>query len=633
MRKTLLPFAISSTLVLWSLLAATAQNSVLVNFGSITCSNSLAPQVSLIKNPLGASPLVLASCSMSPLLPDYYSVFVAYNPADNKFYIVDNRTGLKSDIWKIDMGLPQKIECPASISTTPTYSYPYVSNNFEFDNNGDLWSLSEYNAATGQCKMDKFDINTGAIINTRVLQFPAGNFPMSVTSGDLTILPNGRMFATLGSTPSRLYEILNYNSTSGSANAVYLQTLPKDCYGIAYLNGLLEITGTNMVNSCYYFTYSIGDNTLSGEKTFQNSQAPIDNASIAPVLGTTKRLINEVVVNSNTSDLTYEIYVRNMGNVVLNDINVTDDLVSTFGTDNFSNVQISFVPGSNAAGLTLNPAYNGTTVTSMLNTGQSLPNQTLTNTNYFFKIQLQCRVTNLLPNHVYYNSAIGMATINNDIDKIIVSDSSNNGPSSVVDPNNDGNASGIGENVPTPYSIGVLPVNFLSANARLVNNWRDARIEWSVAAPLGNAQSFDVEYSRNGKEWKKIWSQPAISQQYYYQALHGDVPQGKLFYRVRENDSDGKSVYSSVMVLNNNAANAGLQVYPNPASNETLIRIGNNNAAISVDLYDAFGRKVLSASGSQGTVHLNTSLLPNGNYLVKCAQHGLMFTEKLVVWH
>ena len=94
--------------------------------------------------------------------------------------------------------LPANITCPPVIDSMPDHTYSYISNNFEFDNNGDLWSFSNYNDTTGQCNMDKFDVNTGNVINTRLVQFPAGNFPTSISSGDFTILPNGRMFATLG---------------------------------------------------------------------------------------------------------------------------------------------------------------------------------------------------------------------------------------------------------------------------------------------------------------------------------------------------------------------------------------------------------------------------------------------------
>src|SRR5205085_358924 len=149
------------------------------------------------------------------------------------------------------------------------YAYSYVSNNFEFDNNGDLWSLTNYNNVTGECNMDKFDVSTGAVINTRPLKFPAGNFPTTISSGDLTILPNGRMFATLGSNPSRLYEITNYSSTTTNATATYLTTLPQNCFGIAYLNGQLEITGFNFLG-CYYYDYNIATNFLGNAKNFQD---------------------------------------------------------------------------------------------------------------------------------------------------------------------------------------------------------------------------------------------------------------------------------------------------------------------------------------------------------------------------
>ena len=59
-----------------------AQNSVLINFGSNTCSVSTEPSFTLIKDPFG-SPVALSNCNMQSQLPDFFSVFVAYNPANN----------------------------------------------------------------------------------------------------------------------------------------------------------------------------------------------------------------------------------------------------------------------------------------------------------------------------------------------------------------------------------------------------------------------------------------------------------------------------------------------------------------------------------------------------------------------
>ncbi len=608
-----------------------SQNSLLVNFGSYSCDSS-QPNFSFIKNPLGANPTVLSSCSMKSQLRNYAFVFIAYNPKDGNIYIADIRTGIATRIWKLDMGLPGSIACPGNIPVLPNYSYPYVSNNFEFDNNGDLWSFSIYNDSTGQCNMDKFDVNTGKVINTRTLQFPENHFPESITSGDLCILPNGRMFATLGQNPSQLYEILDYNNISGNANAIFLQTMPDNCYGIAYLNGQLEVTGIS--NTCYYFDYNISTNTLGPKKVFQNGELPIDNTSITPALGTTKQLLNATPINATTADLTYEIYVQNMGNVILDNIDVTDDLGIVFGPANVSNVSASFVPGANVAGLTLNPQYNGTTVTSLLNPNQTLPNQTFANTDHFFKIQVKCRVSNLKANVTYLNSAIGKATINNAVDRINIADSSNNGTPAVVDPNNDGNASGLGENVPTPFNITMLPVHFLSMDAALKNK-NAAIINWTVATPTTNAARFEVEFSSNGTAWSTLGIVPITDARHgTFQYTHDGILPGNLFYRIKQIDLDGAYIYSKIALLNNNAGDKNYTVFPNPANSYLQISAPYNTTGKTViELYDAVGKKLFSKTITTSSTEINTSALPYGSYLLKLIHNDEIQTKKVLIRH
>jgi hypothetical protein len=614
-----------------------AQNSVLVNFGSNTCYNSVSPAFSLLNNPLGSSPSSLAACNLSSQLPDFYSVFIAYNPKNNKVYVADIRSGTQTKIWVLDVGLPQNIACPSSIPVTPTYAYSYISNNFEFDNNGDLWSLSNYDPTTGQCNMDKFDVNTGVVINSRVLQFPLGNFPTSVTSGDLTILPNGRMFATLGSFPSRLYEINNYSSTSTNASATFLQTMPNNCYGIAYLNGQLEITGIDFAASlCYYFDYSISTNTLGTQKPFQIGEAPIDNSSFTPSVGTTKQLLNAVKVNNNTADLTYEIYVRNLGNVVINNINVSDDLTAVFGAGNVSNIQTSFVPGANLAGLALNPFYNGNNVRNILMGAQNLPNQTSANNDYYFKVLLQCRVTNLSPSTNYLNSAVGRGTVgSNDNGSLIVfTDSSNNGPAAVVDPNNNGNASEINENVPTPFNFGLIPVKFVRVTATFTSK-TSSLVSWEVATPTVNAGHFEVEFSTDGRNWKSASQLPITDpSKSRYQYNHSFSNSGNLYYRIKEIDIDGAYIYSNVVLLRGKTTDQSFIIYPNPAKDYLQVSLtGTLNGKYRMEMFDVTGRRLLSKESYNNTEEINTSSLQDGTYLLKLSYNGDAKTQKILVVH
>ncbi len=613
---------------------AVGQNSALINFGSTACNNSV-PSFSLIKAPLSESPVTLTTCDMSAQLPDYFSVFVSYNPLNNKVYIADTRTGVRTDIWQLDMGLPATIACPATIPLVPDYSYPYVSNNFEFDKDGNLWSLSGYNLTAGQCNIDRFDVNTGNVISSKTIQFPENHFPTTIFSGDLTLLPNGRMFAVLGNGTCQLYEITNYANGTGNATATYLLTLPRDCYGITFLNGFLELTGLDFAGGCYYYDYDIASGVLGVEKPFQNGQAPIDNTSFTPQIGCTKRLLCATRINANTADLIYELYIENTGNVILNNVGLVDNLAAAFGAGNVSNVRVSVVPGSNAANLALNPSYNGITVTNVLNPGQNLPNRILDNSNYFLKLQLHLRATNLC-NNTYRNSAIASANIGAGIAGTIlnVSDSSNNGDPSAIDPNHNNRPGEVNENRPTPFNMSVLPVKFLNVNAVLEKN-NAALIKWQVAVPMDAAEKFEIEFSTDGKYWGnagelKIENKDQSSWQY----MDENVPAGNLYYRIKQTDNDGTFTYSRIVLLKNKNNGGEYMVYPNPANSFIAISSGYNGTIKTMaELYDATGRLLLTKIIVASNEEISTAQYPQGTYLLRLLNNGNVVTYKVLVKH
>jgi hypothetical protein len=620
-------------LLLFTGTASFSQNSMLVNFGSSTCTAPNNASFSIIKNPLTSTPTLLADCNFSAYIPNYYSVYIAYNPKDNKLYISSIQNGTSSVVWTLNIGLPDSIVCP---TVNPPNTYPYVLNNFEFDNNGNLWAFSNYNAAVGTCLLSNFDLVTGNTLSSKTVQFPAGHYPTDVGNGDLTILPNGRLFCTLGATPiSQLYEITGYASGFGTATATYLQTIPLNCFGIAFLNGELEITGSNGVNSCYYFNYDIASNTLGPAQAFQNGLSPVDNTSLVPVVGTTKQLVNSTVINSNTADLTYVVYVKNMGNVIINNINVMDDLAATFGTGNVSNVTTSFI--SNPAGLTLNPAYNGTTVTSLLNPGQKLNNRILSGTNYSATIQINCRATNLVHGVTYYNSAIGNGIIGIGASLANIADSSNNGAPNdlIMDPNRNNNPGDAGENVPTPYVFPIiLTVDFIYADASLVNS-TTASINWAIATPTTNADKFEIEYSTDGKNWNTAGSVPIISNlQSDYSFEQANIPSGNIYYRIKQIDEDGSYIYSRIILLNNNNQQTKYVVFPNPANNTIkVIAPYGVSGNCTIELFDATGRKLFQTEMNSSAIEINTSNYPNGSYLLRIDHKDNISTQKVLIVH
>ena len=613
---------------------ANAQKSVLVNFGGVECKNSDRANISFIKNPFDIFPSAVASCNLQAQLPDFFDSYTSYNPKDNKVYVADVRTGV-TKLWALDLGLPGGISCPASISVSPTSSYNYVANNFEFDNNGNIRSFSNFNVALATCDLKKVDISNGQVLDSIPVIFPPAYVPNTISSGDICILPNGRMFAILGDGPSYLYEILNYTGT-GPAVASYLATTPKICFGIAYINGFLEISGSNLNRDCYFYDYNLTYSFLGTEKPFQIGNSPIDNTSITPAIGCASRLLNQNRVSSNAYDLTYEIYVENMGNVVMNHIQLTNDLGAIFGAGNISNIQTSFVSGANTNGLTLNSSFNGTTVNTLLNSNQNIPNKTFGSTNHFLKILLQFRVSNILLNTLYLNSAICKADIgsNNANTLIEVTDSSNNGDYSYIDLNLNGRSNESSENVPTPFVSGALPVKFLNIAAQMIDK-ASSKIQWQVATPIVNGSYFDVEYSYDSREWRNLKT-IAITDvnKGNYECNHLNASANILFYRIKQTDNDAVFYYSKVVVLKNNAADNNYAVYPNPVKN--ILRIVSSNEKMNSSnaiLLDLSGRILIKQNLNSFVEEINTSDLPNGNYLLKITDEQKTTTKKIIINH
>jgi hypothetical protein len=284
----------------------------------------------------------------------------------------------------------------------------------------------------------------------------------------------------------------------------------------------------------------------------------------------------------------------------------------------------------------LNPLYDGVSNTSLLSPGQSLNNQTGTSNDYFIKVIVQCRVTNLNIFSTYLNSAIGKGTIGNSATAslINVSDSSNNGSQAVVDPNNNGNASESGENIPTPFHFGTVPVHFVNVNASFIAP-QTALIKWTVATPTVNANMFEVEYSNNGTSWTIIENLPITDPaQALYQFTHSQVPAANAYYRIRETDKDGTYIYSKIVLLQRSTNEPVHVIVPNPAN--SYLQVMSNAVGSSktlIEMFDAVGRKVLTKQLLNSVERINTANFPNGTYLLKLSYNGNVRTQKVLIIH
>jgi hypothetical protein len=325
--------------------------------------------------------------------------------------------------------------------------------------------------------------------------------------------------------------------------------------------------------------------------------------------------------------------------MILNNVNISEKLGDVFGASNISNVAIAFEPGGNPANLVLNPSYNGTSQPDMLAPNQNLRNQTATNLDYFVKVRISLRVTNLNTTTTYLNSAIASATIGSTSNgtRVVVTDSSNNGTELVVDPNNNGNATEFGENIPTPFNFGAIPVRFIGVQAqrllgRALGETQLVRVSWQVATPTYQADFFEVEFSLDGTRWTSL-SRIVISDNLRgrFDFTHQQVPDTRLMYRIRQVDTDGRYIYSPIAVVGPRQGGAQVQLFPNPAQDWIQVIIPSTmNRIVPVRCLDAAGRVVKQWQLSGGSHQLPISEWPSGNYWIEVGLEAKPIVLKLV---
>ncbi len=250
--------------------------------------------------------------------------------------------------------------------------------------------------------------------------------------------------------------------------------------------------------------YNMSTNILSSQIATPLSSMPIDYASFTPSIGLGKKIVSAVQVDATHYDLTYQIYLKNLGNVKVGNIQITDNLSAIFGAGTLSNVVTSFI--SNGAGLTLNSSFNGSSNINLLTPSQTLNNYPAGKTTS--TIQIVLRVANSVPYQMYNTSAIFTGKIGQDSTLLLLRDSSNNYTSlfsswaDVVDPNMNSVADDPGEGKPTPWSMGMeLPIELLTFDVELKN--AGASLKWTTLSETDN-RYFKIERSEDAVHFDSV---------------------------------------------------------------------------------------------------------------------------------
>ena len=196
-----------------------------------------------------------------------------------------------------------------------------------------------------------------------------------------------------------------------------------------------------------------------------------------PEIGTAKRISNAVNNQDGTYEITYSIVVENLGDVNLNNVQLTEDLATTFaGATAFTVDSFSLVSGS----VTPNTGFDGSASQTLLSGSDTLA------VGGTAELQLVVTLTPGVNSATYNNTVVADATSPGGDS---VTDDSDDGTD--PDPDGDGNPGGPDEtdspeDDPTPFSINETPEIGVAKNVSNVTNNGDGSYEISYAIALEN---------------------------------------------------------------------------------------------------------------------------------------------------
>lgn len=172
-----------------------------------------------------------------------------------------------------------------------------------------------------------------------------------------------------------------------------------------------------------------------------------------------------------------------------------------------------------------------------------------------------------------------------------------------------GYANGVGD-------IGILPIELIGFNGRANGSVND--LFWTTASEH-NSDRFEVLRSHDGRSFEPIGtvaaageSVAAVDYRFTDQAPHN----GTEYYRLRVIDRDGADELSEVVVITR--ASGITTLFPNPASDEVRIVVGEHSPGSTLLVVDPKGRVLMTRSimDDASTYSLNVSALAAGAYTV-----------------
>lgn len=165
-------------------------------------------------------------------------------------------------------------------------------------------------------------------------------------------------------------------------------------------------------------------------------------------------------------------------------------------------------------------------------------------------------------------------------------------------------------------TVNVQPLNWLSFTGKLTTQ-KQAIINWEVEE--NNVLNYHIEKSYDAIKFTEIGvinSKGNGNNNYNFS--ESTILNNKAYYRIKQQDIDGKISYSKIISLNpQNISSIG--IYPNPAKDIVTVISGTDLVNTKCELLDVNGKKVRDIIIKNIEFNINISDLRRGTYILKMA--------------
>lgn len=178
-----------------------------------------------------------------------------------------------------------------------------------------------------------------------------------------------------------------------------------------------------------------------------------------------------------------------------------------------------------------------------------------------------------------------------------------------------------------------IPVKLSSFNVKKEGS-NTARINWTTAQEI-NSKNFEVQRSTGNSGWNTIATVTAAGNsniEKTYSTSDIENKKGIYFYRLLQNDLDGRSSVSETRKLEFGKDGLLVQLYPNPANQLLNVQLSGADQ-FELILFDMSGRQLFNTSIKSNSYQLNTAALSSGMYTMKLISNKETINTKFIIDH